>query len=140
MSEPSLLHVEEMYFPVLELRTLNTHNNSGERSGTIVKFGRNVQKLDARPGKYALAMSVATNDEESRNAPYKFHVEAFAVVSITGTPLEGEAATKFIENAGAPILMGAIREKVSELTAGAPFGRFLLKPIPLGEPMEIRII
>ena len=140
MPDPSLLHVEELFFPVLEMRTLNSHNNRGDRSGTVVKFGRNVQKLENQPGKFGMAMSVATNDEESRNAPYKFHVEAFAVVSIAGTPLEGDEAVKFVEDHGAPILMGAMREKIGELTGGAPFGRFLLKPIPLAEPMQIRII
>jgi hypothetical protein len=140
MAEASLLNIEELFFPILELRTLTTHDARGDRTGTMLQFGRRVTKLDNQPGKYGFGMSIATDDTNSKNPPYKFVVEAYAIVSITGTPLEGEAAEKFIELHGAPLMMGAMRERLAELTARAPWGRFLVKPIPLQDPQQINLI
>jgi len=137
MAEPSRLNIEEIFFPILEMHTQPDHDLRGDRSGTVVKFGSKVSTIPNQPGKYAFGMSVATNNETSRNLPYRFQVEAYAVVSITGDPLEGDAAEKFIEFHSAPILMGAIRQKLGDLTSGAPWGRFLLKGIPLAEARQI---
>jgi hypothetical protein len=140
MAEASLLNLEELFFPILELHTLTTHDVKGDRTGTMLQFGRRVTKLDNQPGKWGFGMSIATNDATSRNPPYRFLVEAYSIVSISGTPLEGEAAEKFIELHGAPLLMGAMRERLAELTARAPWGRFLVKPIPLQDPQQIDLI
>jgi hypothetical protein len=141
MTEPSRLSIDEMFFPMIELRTQNNHDVRGDRTGTVVKFGRNVQKMtNGSVGQWGLGMSVATDNETSRNPPYQFHVEAFAIVSIQGTALDGDEALKFIELHGAPLLMGAMRERLAELTARAPWGRFLLKPIPLQDPQQILVI
>ncbi|MEY2853994.1 MAG: hypothetical protein RL030_1126 [Pseudomonadota bacterium] len=140
MAEASLLNLEELFFPILELHTLTTHDVKGDRTGTMLQFGRRVTKLDNQPGKWGFGMSIATNDATSRNPPYRFLVEAYSIVSISGTPLDGEAAEKFIELHGAPLLMGAMRERLAELTARAPWGRFLVKPIPLQDPQQIDLI
>jgi hypothetical protein len=116
---------------------LNTHNAQAQRNGTQLKLGRQVTKLDNQPGKWALAMSVASDDEKSVNPPYRFLVEAHAIVSFNGTPLEGEAAQRFIEAQGAPLLMGAIRERLAELTSRNPWGRFMISGIPLSEPTQV---
>lgn len=137
MAEPSLLQIEDVMYPTLEVRTNNQHSPEGERAGTLLKFGREVRKLDNRPGKYALMVSVSSDNEQSRNPPYRFAVDAYAVVSIGGEALEGEAAEKFILTNGLPIMMGAVRERLAEATARAPWGRFLINAIPLPESLQI---
>lgn len=137
MAQPSLLQIEDVMYPTLEVRTNNEHTPQGERAGTLLKFGREVRKLDNRPGKYALMVSVSSDNEQSRNPPYRFAVDVYAVVSIGGEPLEGEAAEKFIADNGLPLLMGAVRERLAEATARAPWGRFLINAVPLPEPIQI---
>lgn len=137
MADPTFLNIDEIFFPVLEVRMLSNHNSSGTRSGTLLKFGRQVQKLDNQPGKWALAMSVATDDEKSTNPPYKFLIEAHAIISFTGTPLEGDEALRFIETQGAPMLMGSIRERLAEMTSRNPWGRFMINGVPLSEPVQV---
>lgn len=137
MAEPSQLLIEEIFFPVQEVRSLNDHSPQGERAGTQLKFGRQVQALDKQPGKYALALSVASDDEASRNPPYRFIIEANAIVTIGGTPLEGEAAAKFIMDNGIHILMGMVRERLADITARSPWGRFLISTLPLQEAQTI---
>ncbi len=137
MSEPSTLLIEEIFYPTQEVRSQNNHAVQGERAGTLLKFGRQVQKLENQPGKYALAVSVGSDDEKSRNPPYHFVIEAYAIVTIGGTPLEGEAAEKFILTNGLPLLMGAIRERLADITARAPWGRFLVNALPLQETVQI---
>lgn len=137
MAEPSQLMIEEIFFPVQEVRSLNEHSAQGERAGTQLKFGRQVQKLEKQPGKYALALSVASDDEASRNPPYRFLIEINAIVTIGGTPLEGEAAEKFIVDTGIPILMGSVRERLADITARAPWGRFLINALPLQDSQTI---
>lgn len=137
MAEPSVLMIEEIFYPTQEVRSKNEHSPQGERAGTLLKFGRQVQKLDNQPGKYALAVSVGSDDENSRNPPYHFIIEAYAIVTIGGTALEGEAAEKFITANGLPLLMGAIRERLADITARAPWGRFLINSLPLQEPVTL---
>ncbi|MGC4029310.1 MAG: hypothetical protein QM696_10590 [Steroidobacteraceae bacterium] len=140
MSEPSTLLIEEIFYPTQEVRSLNNHSAQGERAGTLLKFGRQVQKLENQPGKYALAVSVGSDDEKSRNPPYHFVIEVYAIVTIGGTPLEGEAAEKFILTNGLPLLMGAIRERLADITARAPWGRFLINALPLQESVQLNIM
>jgi hypothetical protein len=137
MADPTYLSIDEIFFPVLEMRMLTSHTANGTRSGTLLKLGRQVTKLENQPGKWALAMSVGSDDEKSTNPPYKFLIEAHAIVSFTGTPLEGQAAERFIEMQGAPLLMGAIRERLAEMTARSPWGRFMINGIPLTEPATV---
>jgi hypothetical protein len=137
MADPTYLNIDEIFFPVLEVRMLANHVASGIRSGTQLKLGRQVKKLDNQPGKWALAMSVASDDEKSTNPPYKFLIEAHAIVNFAGTVLEGEAAERFIESQGAPLLLGAIRERLAELTSRSPWGRFMINGIPLSEPVQV---
>jgi hypothetical protein len=137
MAEPSVLQIEEILYPTLEVRSQGNHNVQGERAGTLLKFGRQVRKLDNQPGKYALVVSVGSDDENSRNPPYKFLIEGYAIVTIGGTALEGEAADQFILTNGLPMMMGAIRDRLADMTARAPWGRFLINAIPLPEAISI---
>jgi hypothetical protein len=136
----SLLQIDEVMYPTLEVRSNAGHSQQGDHAGTMLKFGQQVQKLDNRPGKYALVVSVSSDEETSRNAPYRFVVEAYAVVGISGAALEGDAAVAFILTNGLPVVMGAIRERLADATARAPWGRFMINAVPLPQPAQINSI
>jgi hypothetical protein len=140
MAEPSQLFIEEILYPTLDVRSNNGHNQQGDRAGTALTFGQQVMKVEGQPGKYGLAVSVSSDNAKSVNAPYNFVIEAYAICTIGGTALEGEAADKFIMQNGLHIVMGAIREHLASMTARAPWGRFMINAIPLQEPMQITTI
>jgi hypothetical protein len=136
----ALLQLEELLFPVMEMRTNAKHEVQGERAGTVLQYGQELQKIDGQPGKYGLMVSVRSDNEKSKNPPYTFSVEAHAIVSVVnGTPDSDDELT-FIRTNGLPIIMGAIRERLADMTARAPWGRFLINAVPVQEPMQIRSI
>jgi hypothetical protein len=137
LADTPTLQIEELLYPTLEVRTNGNHDPKGERAGTMLKFGHQVQKADNQPGKFGLVVTVGSDEERSRNAPYRFNVEAYAIVILGGAPLEGEAANAFILANGLPMVMGGIREHLASATARAPWGRFLINAVPLPQPAQI---
>ena len=138
MADVSLLQIEEILYPTLEVRTNGSYNPQGEQGGTLVKFGRKVEKVQGRPGKYGLIVSMASDNEKSRNATYSFVIDAYALVSLGGAPIEGEEATMtFLMQNGMPLVMGALRERLADVTARMPYGRFLINAVPLPQALQI---
>lgn len=140
MENVSMIQIDDLLYPTLEVRTVSGHDPRGDRAGTVLKFGRKVQKFEGQPGKYELMVTVSSDDEKSKNTPYAFKIDAYALVSIGGAALEGDAASAFIFANGMPIVMGAIRERLAEATARMPWGRFLINAVPMTEPLQIRAL
>jgi hypothetical protein len=125
MGDPSALQLEELFFPMQDVRANPEHNQQGERAGTRLHVAHQLAPIDGKPGKYALSVSVRSDNENSKNAPYAFAIEGYAVIS---TPETRKIATEHaaVLLAGLPVVKGAIRERIAELTSRAPWGRFLL--------------
>jgi hypothetical protein len=133
------LSLEDIMFPLQEVQTNQGHDPNGDRAGTQLQYGNQIQKLEGAPGRFAVAVSVRTDNGRSKNAPYTFAVEAYAIVNVTGTT--DEAAMQQILTTNAfPIIMGAIRERIAHLTGRAPWGRFLINVIPLSPATTISYI
>jgi hypothetical protein len=135
-----LMQFEDMLFPVLEMGTNNKHDPKGERAGTQLLVNHQITRLGGGDGRYGLAVAVGSDNQNSVNPPYKFMVEVYAIVIIKESALDAEAETKQVLANGLPILMGSARERIAELTARAPWGRFLINPTPLAEPAQIAFI
>jgi preprotein translocase subunit SecB len=133
------LQLDDLLFPLQEVRTNQGHDVNGERAGTQLQFGQQVQKLEGQPGRYALMASVRTDNAASKNAPYTFSIEAYGVFVVTGAADEAAEQAALMAN-GFPIIMGAIREHLAQLTVRAPWGRFLINVIPLTPPTQINYI
>jgi hypothetical protein len=136
---PQLL-LEELLFPVLELRTNPAHNQQGDRAGTQLQYGQQVQRLEGEGNRYGLMVSVRSDPETSKNPPYNFTVEAYAIFAASGVEPNTEASSDLVLKNGLPIVMGAIRERLAELSARAPWGRFLINTVGLPEPTSISYI
>ena len=140
MEDSGLLQLEELLFPVVEVRTNGSHDPAGERAGTLLQYGQQLQKIEGQPGRYGLMVSVRSDNERSKNPPYAFAIEAHAVYSIQGGTLDEQAqAAKILAN-GVVIVMGAIREQLASITARGPWGRFLINAVPLQDPTQIASI
>jgi hypothetical protein len=134
------LRFEDLMFPILEMRTNVKHDAKGERAGTQLLVDQQLQKLEGPEKRYGFAVSVSSDNTASVNAPYAFMVEAYAMIHVSGSTLDAEAEAKQVQANALSIIMGAIRERVAEMTARAPWGRFLINPTPLTEPMQITYI
>ena len=133
------LSLEDIMFPLQEVQTNQGHDPNGDRAGTQLQYGNQIQKLEGAPGRFAVAVSVRTDNGRSKNPPYTFAVEAYAIMNVTGTT--DEAAMQQILTTNAfPIIMGAIRERIAHLTGRAPWGRFLINVIPLSPATTISYI
>ncbi|MET0280400.1 MAG: hypothetical protein ABW278_04650 [Steroidobacteraceae bacterium] len=140
MSTVPQLMIDQLLFPIVELRTNGKHDQQGNLSGTQLQYGHQVQKLDNAPGKYALILSVRSDNDKSVNAPYDFSIEAYAIFIVQQGTDEGDANSKFVLHNGLPVVMGAIRERLADITSRAPWGRFLINAVGLPEAIEIRHI
>jgi preprotein translocase subunit SecB len=134
------LRFEDLMFPILEMRTNVKHDPKGERAGTQLLIDQQLQKLEGGDKRYGMAVSVSSDNKASVNAPYSFMVEAYAIIHVIESTLDAEAEAKQIQANALSIMMGAIRERISEMTARAPWDRFLINPTPLPEPMQITYI
>ena len=130
MENTPQLQLEELLFPLQEVRSNQGHDPAGDRAGTQLDFGQQLQKMEDQPGRYILMVSVKTNNETSKNPPYQFAIEAYAVLNVTGATDQAAEQAVITAN-GFPMIMGAIRERIAHLTSRAPWGRFLVNSIPL---------
>jgi hypothetical protein len=48
------LQLEDLLFPLQEVRTNQGHDVNGDRAGTQLQYGQQVQKMEGQPGRYAL--------------------------------------------------------------------------------------
>jgi hypothetical protein len=75
-------------------------------------------------------------DDESVNAPYHFVIEAYAIVAMDGS-IGDEAADRAAANGvGMQVVVGAIRERLADLTSRAPWGRFLMGVVVLSGVLD----
>lgn len=136
MENTPQLQLEELLFPLQEVRSNQSHDPQGDRAGTQLEFGQQLQKMEDQPGRYVLMVSVKTNNETSKNPPYQFSIEAYAVLNVKGAADQAAEQAMITAN-GFPMIMGAIRERLAQLTARAPWGRFLVNSIPLSPTAQI---
>lgn len=137
MSDSPQLLIDQLLFPIVELRTNGKHDQQGNLSGTQLKYGHQVQKLENQPGRYAVILQVRTDNDTSVNPPYDFVIEAYAIFVVNGGTDEGDANARLVLQNGLPIVMGAIRERVADITSRAPWGRFLINSVGLPEGVQI---
>lgn len=136
MENTPQLQLEELLFPLQEVRSNQSHDPAGDRAGTQLEFGQQLQKMEDQPGRYVLMVSVKTNNETSKNAPYQFSIEAYAVLNVKDAADQAAEQAMITAN-GFPMIMGAIRERIAQLTSRAPWGRFLVNSIPLSPTAQI---
>lgn len=140
MDNPPVLLLEDLMFPLLEIRTNDKHDLKGERAGTQLQYGQQVDKLQVGGNRYGLMVSVRTDNNTSVNPPYHFAVEAYAIFIVNNAGEDDTVTGKLVHDNGLPMVIGAIRERLADLTSRAPWGRFLLNTITLAEPRTITYI
>jgi hypothetical protein len=129
-SAPSPFRLEELYFPVQELRALPAHEALGERQGTNITLSQAVRSADDDGHAYWFTLAVVSNDATSVNAPYSFRVEAAALFRCTEAMPTSVDRMRMLEDVALPAVLGAVRERIAEMSSRAPWGRFLVDLVP----------
>lgn len=129
MTNP-LLQLEQYFFPHQEVRANPSYDPSGNRSGTHTAAKFNISRVEDRPNVVIVECILSLDESTSENPIYFFKLHVFGLfVAPDETPqdvMAGSAATMAI-----PMLIGAARERLAELTARAPWGPLLLGTIPI---------
>ena len=129
-SAPSPFHLEELYFPVQELRALPGHDANGNRQGTNITLSKAVQPVADAGQAYWFTLTVISNDATSVNAAYSFRVEAAALFRCTEAMLTSADRMRALEAVALPVVLGAVRERIAEMSSRAPWGRYLVNLLP----------
>jgi hypothetical protein len=130
MDTPFPLRLEELFFPVQEVRANPDHDPQGDRTGTNLKQSFNVQPIEGQPGVFGVEMIVECDRETSRNPPYFFQLQVYGIMRIDGV-LDPAASQALVTSTGFSVLVGASRERLLELTSRAPWGRFMMGVVQL---------
>jgi hypothetical protein len=125
MGNPSPLQLEEIFFPLQEVKANPEHNPSGERSGTRLKQSFQTKPIEDRKNVWAADLIIESDQEASINPPYLFKLHAFALIRIDPS-IEPEASKILVDKTALSVLVGATRERLIELTSRAPWGRFTM--------------
>ncbi len=125
-----LLQLEDIFFPIQEVRAIAEHDPAGELRGTQITQSFEFQVLDQARQRYGVVLEISIDEEKSVNPPYSFKLQAFANFSVESS-LDPVSALALIQANGAMILVGAVRERLLELTSRAPWGRFMLNTLPI---------
>ena len=129
-SAPSPFHLEELYFPVQELRALPGHDANGDRQGTNITLSKAVQPVADAGQAYWFTLTVISNDATSVNAAYSFRVEAAALFRCAEAMLVSTERLRRLEEVALPVVLGAVRERIAEMSSRAPWGRYLVNLLP----------
>lgn len=124
------LQLDELFFPVQEVRANPEHDPNGLRTDTQVNQSVNAFAIDEAAGRYGVTLEISTNRETSVNPPYFFVLHAYA--AMRADPQLDVATRQFMVQAnGQTILVGAARERLLDLSSRGPWGRALLGTLPI---------
>jgi len=130
MDKPFPLQLDEVFFPVQEVRANPEHDPTGDRTGTRIKHVFNVQLVEGQPGVWGAELLIECDRDESLNPPYFFNLQAFAMVRVD-QQLDLATAQSLATTTCFSVLIGATRERLLELTSRAPWGRFMMGIVQL---------
>jgi len=130
MDKPLSLQLEELFFPVQEVRANPEHDTQGDRTGTNLRQSFSVQAVEGQAGLYGVELLIECDRDASRNPPYFFQLHVFALVRVEAA-LDPAAVQGIVTTTGFSVLVGAARERLLELTSRAPWGRFMMGVVQL---------
>lgn len=122
------LQLDELFFPVQEVRANPDHDPSGERGGTVLKQSYEVRPIGGSPGVFGGELVIECDRDQSRNPPYLFMLQAYMIVRVDDR-LAPPDAQALAASTCFSMLVGAARERLLDLTSRAPWGRFMLGPV-----------
>ncbi|MDG4595768.1 MAG: hypothetical protein P9F75_08745 [Candidatus Contendobacter sp.] len=121
--------LDNYFFPHQEVRANPAHDPNGVRPHVHLSPSFQIVAIEGRPEAVGVEASIAVDESQSENPPYFFTISAFAALS-TSLEMTDQSRAQ-AAGVGINLLVGAIRERLATLTSRAPWGTFMLGPIPL---------
>jgi preprotein translocase subunit SecB len=127
----------ERYFFTEQQVTANPRyvNDQNDQAVLEYTYHLNTDKLNGSSHLYGITIKISINQEQSKNPPYFFTLAAFGIVEIT-EDLDETTIQKLVDFSGGQLLIGVIRERLSDMTSRGPWGPLFLDFIPLGSPTD----
>ncbi|MEI2782305.1 MAG: hypothetical protein V9H25_14010 [Candidatus Competibacter sp.] len=122
--------LENYFFPHQEVRANLSHDPNGNRLGSQFTPSFSLVAIEGRTNAVGVEASVSLDEDKSDNPPYFFTISAFGILTTdleTTDDMRTQAASF-----GINVLFGALRERLATLTSRAPWGTFVLGPVPFG--------
>ncbi|HEY8035627.1 MAG TPA: hypothetical protein VIF37_08565 [Methylobacter sp.] len=129
------LRLDRYFFTQQEV-TANPDFVQDEDNNDIYIIEGNAQRLVDHDHVYGITAHVELNAETSVNPPYFFSITAFGVILVKDGSVGQAAIESIIENSGAQLLLGAIRERLADMTARGPWASINLDFIPLAIKLD----
>ena len=135
------LQIKNYYFPHQSVTANPNHDANGRKDGNLLKLNVNVTPIEGRIGSFAITVTLSLDEEASENPLYFFDIQAFGIFNqASNLPAEVarqlaalpvEEKQRLAAKTGGNILIGAIRERLADLTCRAPWGIFILDYSPV---------
>lgn len=121
MSEPLFpLQLNNYFFTHQEV-IANPEHKQGKKHESKMHFDVNAVVSKINEGdSFSLEVTTAINNETSINPSYFIKISAFGIIDVT-QDLDPEEIESLLKTSGSQILIGAIRERIVELTSRGPW-------------------
>ncbi|MDX1252490.1 MAG: hypothetical protein IDH49_09645 [Gammaproteobacteria bacterium] len=124
------LRLEQYFFPHQEVRANPGHDPAGKLDGTNTTTKTNISRIPDRSDAVIAECVLSLDETTSENPIYFFTLHVFGIfVAPEGMP--EDVMMQSAPRTAIPILIGAARERLAELTARAPWGTLFLNTVPI---------
>lgn len=117
------LQLKEYYFPLQNVEANPDFNPQIGDSETKVRVGFSLSGTDD-PSLVVADIKIEADPSASTNPPYFFTLQAFGVFH---READAESILSHGRDDALHVLMGAARERLTELTSRGPWGRYFMK-------------
>lgn len=124
------LQLERYFFPHQEVIANPDYIVDGRKDGSKLKSEVNIDSIEGKKGAFAVEVTISLDKETSDNPAYFFRIQAYGLFNDV-SDLPREDAQAFAETAGVAILVGAIRERLADMTCRGPWGTYMMGLAPL---------
>ena len=121
MSEHSFPLLLNNYFFTHQEAIANPEHKQGEKHESKMHFDINAVVSTIEEGNtYTLEVTTVINAEKSVNPSYFIKISVFGIIDVTQDLVSEEIET-LLNTSGSQILIGAIRERIADLTSRGPW-------------------
>ncbi len=119
----------EQYISANQEFNQDTENNPINIEQTI---NSDFSKTDEEE-KYFISAEISLNREKSSNPPYFFKISVFGIISIRDKDTPNEVIESMIRTSGTQLVIGAVRERLAEMSSRGPWGMIHMDFIPISK-------
>lgn len=129
------LKLKNYFFTHQEVIANPSHDESAETENNI-DYDIAVETVNISENSYGVNVKIYVDVEKNQNAPYFFTIAAFGFIEVNmdqNKDITNEELKKLISSTGVSVLVGAIRERLADMTARGPWAVCYLDILPLTE-------